>query len=72
MKPTEASIPIRVLIVDDEALMRAGLRLMIDGTDGISVVGEARDGGEVGAAVHRLGPDVILMDVRMPIAVGIG
>lgn len=56
----------RVLLVDDEALMRAGLRLMIDGAEGIEVVGEAPD-GEVGIAQARaLEPDVILMDVRMP------
>ena len=72
MKTAEASTPIRVLIVDGEALMRAGLRLMIDGTDGIAVVGEARDGVEVGAAVRQFDPDVILMDIRMPIVGGIG
>lgn len=62
---------IRVLIVDDEGLMRAGLRLMIDGTDGITVVGEAADGIEVPEAVQRLDPDVVLMDIRMPTVSGI-
>ena len=57
---------VRVLIVDDERLMRAGLRLMIDGTAGISVVGEAADGAEAVEAVAELDPDVVLMDVRMP------
>lgn len=66
-----ASNRIRVLIVDDEGLMRSGLRLMIDGTDGISVVGEASDGIEVPEAVQRLAPDVVLMDIRMPTVNGI-
>lgn len=57
---------VSVLIVDDEALMRAGLKLMIDGAEGIAVVGEAADGSEVVEAALRLDPDVILMDIRMP------
>lgn len=62
---------VRVLIVDDESLMRAGLRLMIDGSEGIEVVGEASDGSEVPDAVARLDPDVVLMDIRMPVVDGI-
>jgi DNA-binding NarL/FixJ family response regulator len=57
---------IRVLLVDDDALVRAGLTMMLDGTHGIEVVGEASDGGEVPAAVDAHGPDVVLMDLRMP------
>lgn len=57
---------VRVLVVDDERLMRAGLRLMIDGAAGISVIGEAADGAEAVQAVAALDPDVVLMDVRMP------
>jgi DNA-binding NarL/FixJ family response regulator len=63
--------PVRVLVVDDEALMRAGLRLMIDGAEGITVVGEASDGSAVPAAVRELDPDVVLMDIRMPSVDGI-
>ncbi|WP_444964032.1 response regulator [Nocardiopsis sp. M1B1] len=61
----------RVLIVDDDALVRGGLTMMLDGVHGIRVVGEARDGDEVLAAadVHR--PDVVLMDLRMPRVDGI-
>lgn len=59
-------VSVRVLIVDDEALMRAGLRLMVDGTAGIGVVGEAADGAAAVAQVAALDPDVVLMDVRMP------
>lgn len=57
---------VRVLLVDDEALMRAGLRLMIDGTAGIEVVGEAGDGRVAVSQVAALDPDVVLMDLRMP------
>lgn len=57
---------IRVLIADDEALMRSGLRLLVDGTHGIAVVGECSDGDEALARADALDPDVILMDVRMP------
>ena len=57
---------IRVLLVDDDALVRAGLLMMLDGADGIAVVGEAADGAHVAAAVAAHAPDVILMDLRMP------
>ncbi|MEO5877921.1 MAG: response regulator transcription factor [Streptosporangiaceae bacterium] len=56
----------RVLLVDDDALVRAGLSMMLDGVEGIRVVGEASDGAEVPAAVDALFPDVVLMDLRMP------
>jgi DNA-binding NarL/FixJ family response regulator len=57
---------IRVLVVDDEALVRSGLRLILQAAGDISVVAEARDGDEALAAVARHRPDVVLMDVRMP------
>jgi DNA-binding NarL/FixJ family response regulator len=57
---------VRVLLVDDDALVRAGLTMMLDGAHGIEVVGEATDGGEVPAAVDAHAPDVVLMDLRMP------
>jgi DNA-binding NarL/FixJ family response regulator len=56
----------RVLLVDDDALVRSGLRMMLAGAEGIEVVGEAGDGREVLAAVDRHRPDVVLMDIRMP------
>jgi DNA-binding NarL/FixJ family response regulator len=56
----------RVLLVDDDPLVRAGLRLMFAGDSGVSVVGEASDGDEVLAAVAASTPDVVLLDVRMP------
>jgi DNA-binding NarL/FixJ family response regulator len=57
---------IRVLVVDDDALVRAGLQLMLAGTEEIEIVGEAADGAEVPAAVAAHAPDVVLMDIRMP------
>ncbi|MEV4628481.1 response regulator transcription factor [Micromonospora sp. NPDC049523] len=57
---------IRVLVVDDEHLVRSGLRLILEAAGDIAVVGEARDGAEAVEAVVRLGPEVVLMDVRMP------
>ena len=62
---------IRVLLVDDDALVRTGLRLMLGGAPDIDVVGEAADGADVAEAVSRLSPDVVLMDVRMPVLDGI-
>jgi DNA-binding NarL/FixJ family response regulator len=57
---------IRVLVVDDEALVRAGLRMILEPADDIEVVAEASDGSEGVTAVARHRPDVVLMDVRMP------
>ena len=57
--------PIRVLLVDDDALVRSGLSMMLDGARNLEVVGEVGDGDEVGRAVDVHRPDVILMDVRM-------
>jgi DNA-binding NarL/FixJ family response regulator len=58
--------PTRVLVVDDDALVRAGLSMMLAGSDEVRVVGEAADGADVQAAVDSLTPDVVLMDIRMP------
>ncbi len=55
-----------VAIADDQALVRDGLRLILDVEDGIDVIGEARDGREAVALVRDAAPDVVLMDVRMP------
>jgi DNA-binding NarL/FixJ family response regulator len=62
---------IRVLVVDDDALVRSGLTLMLDGADGLSVVGEAGDGDQVPAALDAHPTDVVLMDIRMPRVNGI-
>ncbi|GLJ79155.1 response regulator transcription factor [Microbacterium imperiale] len=58
--------PIRVLIVDDQTLIRLGFRMVLESTGDIDVVGEASDGAEALTAVAELSPDVVLMDVRMP------
>ena len=57
---------IRVLLADDEAMVREGIRLIVESEDDIEVVGEAGDGGEAVDAVLRMHPDVVLMDIRMP------
>ena len=57
---------VRVLLVDDEALVRGGLRVIVDGEPDLEVVGEVADGADVPAAVAATRPDVVLMDVRMP------
>ncbi|MFD8999796.1 response regulator [Streptomyces sp. NPDC059582] len=57
---------IRLLLVDDDPLVRAGLSFMMGGAADIEIVGEAADGGEVEALVDRTRPDVVLMDIRMP------
>jgi DNA-binding NarL/FixJ family response regulator len=57
---------VRVLLVDDQPLVRAGLRRILEPTDAVTVVGECEDGDQVVEAVERLRPDVVVMDVRMP------
>jgi DNA-binding NarL/FixJ family response regulator len=59
-------VSIRVLIVDDQALVRAGFRMILESETGIEIVGEAGDGAEAVTAVRELQPDVVLMDIRMP------
>lgn len=58
--------PIRVLLCDDHAVVREGLARLLDGTDGIEVVGSAADGEEAVAAALATRPDVVLMDLAMP------
>ncbi|KFG09283.1 MULTISPECIES: response regulator [Streptomyces] len=62
---------IRLLLVDDDPLVRAGLTFMLGGADDIEIVGEAADGDEVDALVDRTRPDVVLMDIRMPTVDGL-
>ena len=63
--------PVRVLIVDDDPLVRAALAAILASTSEIELVGEATDGAEVAAAVAATSPDVVLMDIRMPILDGL-
>jgi DNA-binding NarL/FixJ family response regulator len=62
---------IRVLVTDDQALVRGGFRMILDAQPDIEVVGEASDGREAIALARELTPDVVLMDVRMPVLDGI-
>jgi DNA-binding NarL/FixJ family response regulator len=59
-------VSIRLLLADDQPLMRAGFRMILEETDDIDIAGEARDGTEAIRLAKELSPDVILMDVRMP------
>lgn len=62
---------IRVLLVDDQELVRTGFRMVLADEDGIEVVGEAGNGNEALTAAERLRPDVIVMDIRMPVMDGV-
>ncbi|MBC9956022.1 response regulator transcription factor [Yimella sp. cx-51] len=62
---------IRVLLVDDDAMVRAGLTLILGGSPVLEIVGEAPDGAAGVAAVSELQPDVVLMDIRMPVLDGV-
>jgi DNA-binding NarL/FixJ family response regulator len=59
-------VVIRVVLADDQALVRAGFRLLLDTEDGFEVVGEAGDGAEAVRQAHEHRPDVVVMDIRMP------
>jgi DNA-binding NarL/FixJ family response regulator len=63
---------IRVVVADDQALVRVGLRVLLDTEDDLELVGEAGDGRTAVQVVKRTRPDVVLMDVRMPVLDGIG
>lgn len=57
---------VRVLVADDQDLVRTGVRMILEAEDDLEIVGEARDGGEAVAKCRRLRPDVVVMDIRMP------
>jgi len=67
----EPAKPISVLLVDDQPLLRMGFRLILEGEADLTVVGESANGIEALAAVERLQPNVVLMDVRMPLMDGV-
>ncbi|PNI08786.1 DNA-binding response regulator [Arthrobacter sp. AFG7.2] len=63
--------PINILLADDQPLLRMGFRLILEGEDDLRIVGEASDGADAVRQVRELKPDVVLMDVRMPVLDGI-
>ncbi|WP_406327165.1 response regulator [Streptomyces sp. NBC_00203] len=65
MSPQESPAPIRLLLCDDHAMVRAGLRALLASTEGIEVVGEAGSGEEALAVAARVRPDVVLMDLQL-------
>jgi DNA-binding NarL/FixJ family response regulator len=69
--PDEPPALIRVVIVDDQAMIRVGLRMMLDAEPDITVVGDARDGREAVNTAALLRPNVVLMDIRMPVLNGV-
>jgi DNA-binding NarL/FixJ family response regulator len=62
---------IRVVLADDESVVRGGLRMILESQDGIEVAGEAADGRKSLELIRALDPDVVLMDIRMPVLDGI-
>jgi DNA-binding NarL/FixJ family response regulator len=62
---------IRVLLADDQAVVRAGLRTILESQPDMQVIGEAGDGAEALALAAALGPDIVMMDIRMPVLDGI-
>jgi DNA-binding NarL/FixJ family response regulator len=67
----QAAAPIRILLADDQALLRATFRLLLDATGDLEVVAEAGDGREAVRLARELRPDLILMDIRMPVLDGL-
>ena len=63
--------PIRVLLVDDQSLVRSGFRMLIESEDDMQVVGEASDGAAALQALRTVAADVVLMDIRMPVMDGV-
>src|SRR5690625_646911 len=69
--PAGSNPAVRVLIVDDQSMIRAGFAALLDAQESISVVGTAADGAGIVDEVRRTRPDVVLMDIRMPIVDGL-
>ncbi len=70
-QPFQPDQPIRVLVVDDQQLVRSGFCVILESAGGITVAGEAANGAEAITAARELAPDVVLMDIRMPVLDGL-
>src|SRR5690606_41973041 len=68
---SEGAVPVKVFLVDDQQLVRAGFRMVIESQPDMEVVGEAGDGDEAVHALAATSADVVLMDVRMPVLDGV-
>jgi DNA-binding NarL/FixJ family response regulator len=71
MDQSRPGAPIKVLLADDQELVRAGFKVLLDTEDDISVVGEAADGAQAVEVARAVRPDVVLMDIRMPVLDGL-
>jgi two-component system, NarL family, nitrate/nitrite response regulator NarL len=69
---TKGKTPVRILIADDHAIFRDGLRKLFDGTDEVEIIGEASNGNECVKMLAKLKPDILLLDLRMPEKDGLG
>jgi two-component system, NarL family, nitrate/nitrite response regulator NarL len=69
---TKGKTPVRILIADDHAIFRDGLRKLFDGTDEVEIIGEASNGNECIKMLAKLKPDILLLDLRMPEKDGLG
>src|SRR3954464_13025021 len=71
MDPVTSRAPVRVVLADDHVIVRDGLARLLDGADGIEVVGSVGDGEQAVAAAVEMAPDVVLMDLAMPVLDGV-
>jgi two-component system, NarL family, nitrate/nitrite response regulator NarL len=69
---TKGKPPVRILVADDHAIFRDGLRRLLEGSDDVSIVGEASNGNEAIKMLAKLKPDILLLDLRMPEKDGLG
>ena len=69
---TKGKPPVRILVADDHAIFRDGLRKLLEGADDVTIIGEASNGNECVKMLAKLKPDILLLDLRMPEKDGLG